>query len=112
MIKDIAGSPAIRRIFSACLVLAALLFYWPLFAAGQQLLKLDNQKDKEPATSSLIGLLETDEAIDKEVARIKAQVDKLLAEGTGAGKEVAARAIHDLSRRQARRSNRRPAATS
>jgi small-conductance mechanosensitive channel len=88
MIKEIAGSSDIRRIFSACLISAALLFL-PLFAAGQQLPKLGAQKDKEPAASSLIGLLETDAAIDKEIARIKAQVDRLLAESTGFGKEAA-----------------------
>ncbi len=89
MLKDIAGSLDIRRIFSSCLISAALLS-WPLFAAGQQLPKLGAQKDKEPAASSLIGLLGTDAEIDKEIGRIKAQVDKLLAEGTGIGEEAAA----------------------
>ena len=79
--------PAICRIMSASLVSAFLLF-WPLLASGQQFPQLSDQKDKELAVSSLIGLLKTDAEIDKEIETIKAQVDKLLAEGTGTEKEV------------------------
>ena len=80
--KGIARPLAMRRALSVSLVSAVLLF-WPLFATGQQVPKLDAQKDKEPA--SLAGVLRTDQEIDKEIDRIKAQVDRLLAESAGAG---------------------------
>ena len=82
--NDIVRSLAIRRIVSASLVSAVLLL-WPLFASGQQFPQLATQKAKEPTASSLIGLLGTDADIDKEIDRIKSQVDKLLAESLGAG---------------------------
>ncbi|HUJ16528.1 MAG TPA: mechanosensitive ion channel domain-containing protein [Nitrospirota bacterium] len=82
--NDIVRSLAIRRIVSASLVSAVLLL-WPLFVSGQQFPQLATQKAKEPTASSLIGLLGTDADIDKEIDRIKAQVDKLLAESLGAG---------------------------
>jgi len=72
---------------SASLVLAVLLF-WPLLASGQKFPQPGTQKAKEPVASSLTGLLGTDAEIDKEVDRIKAQVDKLLAESLG-GAEAA-----------------------
>jgi small-conductance mechanosensitive channel len=83
------GSSAIRRIVSASLVSAVLLF-WPLFASAQKFPQLVTQKADETAASSLIGLLGTDAEIDKEVDRIKAQVDKLVTESASVGEEVTA----------------------
>jgi len=87
---DMTDSPlAICRILGTSLVSAVLLL-WPLFASGQKFPQLDTQKSNEPTVSSLIGLLRTDEEIDKEIVRIKAQADNLLAESAGAGGEAAA----------------------
>lgn len=84
--KDIDRSLAISRVLRALLVSAVLLF-WPLFASGQIFPQPPTQK-KEPAALSLTGRLETDAEIDKEIDRIKAQVNKLLAESVSAGVEV------------------------
>jgi potassium efflux system protein len=77
---------AVCRIVSLFLVLAVLL-YRPLPASGQKFPWSGAQKGDEPAATSLTGLLNTDGDIDKEIDRIKAQADKLLAESTGAAEE-------------------------
>lgn len=82
-----AVSSAMRHILSASLVSAVLLCL-PLFASGQQFPQLAVEKAKETAISSRVGLPGSDAEIDKEIERIKTQVDKLHAESTGAGAEV------------------------
>lgn len=94
--------PFAIRIVSASLVSAVLLF-WPLFASGQKFPQLLTEKAGQPAASSLIGMLGTDAEIDKEIGRIRAQVDKLLAESTSAGgKEMGLGASRDEVREQER----------
>lgn len=87
--KYIVRPFAIRRILGASLV-SAVLFFCPLLASGQKFPQVPVGKANEPEISSLVGLLRTDEEIDKEVDRIKAQVDRLLAESAGAGGEATA----------------------
>ena len=87
--KDIVRSFAICRILGAFLISAGLLF-WPLPAWCQKFPQPFTQKAKEPAATSLTGLLRSDEEIDKEVDRITAQVDKLRAEGASVWAEVTA----------------------
>jgi potassium efflux system protein len=81
LMRDIFRSPIICLIRSASLVSAVLVF-WPLFASGQNFSQPVSQKTNGVAESSLTGLLRTDAEIDKEIDRIKGQMDKLLVEGT------------------------------
>jgi potassium efflux system protein len=87
-VRTVAGSFALRRTVSVSLVSTVLLL-WPLFASGQKFPQLAAGKASSLAASSLTGLLNTDAEIDKEIDRIKAQVDQLLAESTYAAEEAA-----------------------
>jgi small-conductance mechanosensitive channel len=85
--KDTVRPFVIRRILFASLASAVLLFL-PLLASGQKFPQLPAVKANERSISSLIGLLETDAQIDKELDRIKAQVDRLLAESKSVTREA------------------------
>ena len=82
-------SLAISRVLTA-FMLSAVLFFWPLPVSGQKISQPVFQKAEGPAVSSLTGLLGTDADIDKEIDRIRAQVDRLIAESTGGAAEVTA----------------------
>jgi potassium efflux system protein len=78
----------LHRIVSLFMVVAVLILWHPP-AVGQKLPTRGAQKGNGPVSMSLTGLLDTDEEIDKEIDRIKARADKILAESTRVGEETA-----------------------
>jgi hypothetical protein len=75
--------------FVSLFVVAAVLLLWHSPAVGQKLPTLGAQKGNGSVSGSLTGLLDTDEQIDKEIDRIKARADKILAESRRVGEETA-----------------------